>query len=443
MVDREDLEGGEAVGSGADAAGVSAEDAAFVRSLREADPASLPPLPRAAPMVVREIVDIPTRSARHALVTLEGQSGPSWQVCIKRGLLQVGEKVLFVRRGVLLRYDVRIKDAAITSYRRKKLFFGKEDRRAYIVPKVMAHTYRANPGAVFRLAPFKELANVPTGTDVGDMLGATDDETLNRELEQRRADKARRREENEVRMAMLRERRRRIEDDGRALREEASGSGRMCFFGERSPDYVRVSALAHLEEHPEYFEQFRGMRFDVSEKEDGLNMTLYCTRLQDPRRPIHICIGGQEVRWSDRSYFWRLVLTLGIAERLLESGRNLVLEGVVVGPGFRNGYEDGYRRDDFKVFDIFDLDDDRALNPDERRACCRDLSVSTVRDILTDCDLFVKYTTPEALSVLTSGMTLRGTPRHGIVARSRDAKTPLWFDAANGGYADFLRGCAR
>ncbi len=420
---------------------ISAEDEAFVRSLREADPKDLPPLPRVAPMTIGEMVDIPTRQARHVLVTLEGEKCPSWKVCVKRGLFSPGERVLFVRKDIMIRDDPRIKDAARTPYRRKKLFFHGGERRAYVLPKVMARPYRANPGAILRLEPFDELKDVPNGTDVGDAMGATDDESLNREIEQRRVDKARRREAEQARMAMLREQRRRDEDDGRARREEASGAGRMCFFGERSPNYVKVTRLTHLEEHPEYFGQFRDMHFDVTEKEDGLNATLYCNRLQDPRRPIHICIGGQEVRWSDRSYFWRLVLALGIAERLLDSGRNLVLEGVVVGPGFRNGYEDGYRRDDFRVFDVFDLDDGRTLGPEERRDFCRDNSVSMVREILSDCALLSKYPSPEALSGLASGMTARCTPRHGIVARSRDA-VPLWFDVSNPGYADFLRGCA-
>lgn len=420
---------------------MSAEDEAFVRSLRESDPKDLPPLPRVAPMKIGEMVDIPTRQARHVLVTLEGEKCPPWNVCVKRGLFSPGEKVLFVRKDIMIRDDPRIKDAARTPYRRKKLFFHGGERRVYVLPKVMARPYRANPGAIMRLDPFEELRKVPAGTDVGDVMGATDDESLNREIEQRRVDKARRREAEQARMAMLREQRRRDEDDGRARREEASGGGRMCFFGERSPNYVKVTRLTHLEDHPEYFGQFRDMHFDVTEKEDGLNATLYCNRLQDPRRPIHICIGGQEVRWSDRSYFWRLVLALGIAERLLDSGRNLVLEGVVVGPGFRNGYEDGYRRDDFRVFDVFDLDADRTLGPEERRDFCRDNSVSTVREILSDCALLSKYPSPEALSVLASGMTARCTPRHGIVARSRDADVPLWFDVSNPGYADFLRGC--
>ena len=85
---------------------ISAEDEAFVRSLREADPKDLLPMPRAAPMTLGEMVDIPTRQARHVLVTLEGEKGHSWKVCVKRGLFSPGERVLFVRKDIMIRDDL-------------------------------------------------------------------------------------------------------------------------------------------------------------------------------------------------------------------------------------------------------------------------------------------------------------------------------------------------
>ena len=238
-----------------------------------------------------------------------------------------------------------------------------------------------------------------------------------------------------------RRRRKKAEKADRARREEACANGRMCFFGEKSPDYVRVTVLDHLEEHPEYFETLRQVSFDVTEKEDGLNLAIYCSRLQDPRRPIHLCVGGQEIRFSDRSYFWRMMLSLGIAERVLDSGRNLVLEGVVVGPGFRHGWEDGYRRDIFRVFDVFDLDDDRRMSAGERRDFCTGLGIPTVREVLADCRLFDRFPTMKSLVGLASGMTTRSLPRHGIVARSRDDSVSAWFDVTNPGYPEFLRSC--
>ena len=232
-------------------------------------------------------------------------------------------------------------------------------------------------------------------------------------------------------------------DCDRARREEASSNGRMCFLGARAPNYVKVTSLAHLEEHPEYFERFRDDVFDVSEKEDGVNMTMYCNRLQDPKRPIHLCIGKQEVRWSENSYYWKLAYNLGIAQRILDSGRNLVLEGVVVGPHFRHGYEDGYRRDFFRVFEIFDLDDNRSMSVDERVEFCREQSIPAVRELLTGCRLFADYPTLNDIVALASQNTVRGVPRHGIVARSREYADLLWFDVSNPGYAAFLRKGAR
>ena len=400
-----------------------------------------PEIPAAATMAIADIVDIPTRQAKHALATLEGEGGRRWQVCVKRGRFEVGEKVLFVKKGVLVRDDKRIKTAARSPYRRKTLFFRGGERRAYVEFKAAARPFAGNLGAILPLAPFAELLALPTGTDVSGLVGATDDAALQREMEARREERKLRNAESEARRRAAKDRAqaRVSERRNRAIRDESSAGGRMCFLGAAAPNYVRVTALEHIEEHPEYFEQYREARFDVTEKEDGLNMTLYCARLQDPARPIHICIGRQEVRWSASSYYWKLAYDMGVAQRVLESGRNLVMEGVVVGPHFRHGYEDGYRRDFFRVFDVFDLDDDRTLSAEERRDFCQENGIPAVRDVLIDCPFFADYPTPEAVAALAAQKTSRGMPRHGIVVRGRGLAAGLWFDAANPRYAAFLR----
>ena len=228
-------------------------DEAFLKSLLESDAADLPPLPRVAPMTVAEVVDVPTKRERHALARLVGERGPSWSVCLKRGLFSAGEKVLFVGKDVLIRDDPRIKLAARTPYRRKKLFYKGGVRKAYVAFKASARPYRANPGAIISLEPFVEFRDVPTGTDVSGLVGATDDATLRKELEDRRAAKLLHKAEADALRSQAAERRRRYRAEGRARarREEASACGRMCFFGSRAPDYVRPACLDHLEEHPE------------------------------------------------------------------------------------------------------------------------------------------------------------------------------------------------
>ena len=116
-------EASDGVAEAAAGGALSAEDEAFLKGLLESDAKDLPPLPRVAPMTVAEIVDVPTKRARHALARLVGERGPSWSVCLKRGLFREGEKVLFVGKDLLIGDDPRIKLAARTPYRRKKLFF--------------------------------------------------------------------------------------------------------------------------------------------------------------------------------------------------------------------------------------------------------------------------------------------------------------------------------
>ena len=390
--------------------------------------------PKVAPAKIAAILEARDRHDRFEVAILEGRHRSQWwPVCVKRGTFSPGEKVLFVAAGVMIRDDKRIKTAARTPYRRKTIFVKGGMRNAYILFKTPVRPFPDNFGAIIALEPFTEFKDVPQGADVSELIGVTDDATLRIEEEQRRTAKAIHRAEAESRRKVSEERRalRAAEIRLRDLQKEAVDRNRVCFFGDDAPDYVHVTTLAHLENHPEYFDEFRDTLFEVTEKEDGLNMTLYCSRLQDPKRPAHICIGRREVRWSSSNYYWRLVHSLGIVQKVVDSGRNLVLEGVVVGPSFRRGYDDGYRRDFFRVFDIFDLDENRAMTGVERRGFCRDNDIPTVKDLSLGTRLISDFETLDALVNFASQKTLRGTPRHGIVARSLDPARPLWFDVSN------------
>lgn len=390
--------------------------------------------PKVAPAKIAAILEVHERHDKREVAILEGRDKDQWwPVCVKRGLFNVGEKVLFVSAGLMIRDDPRIKTAARTPYRRKTIFSKGGVRNAYILLKTPVRPFPDNPGAIIALEPFKEFKDVPPGTDVSSLVGTTDDETLRREEEQRKEAKAIHKAEAEARRndAAVRKAQRIAANRLRNMLKEAVDRSRVCFFGENAPNYVRVTSLTHLEEHPEYFEECRDTLFDVTEKEDGLNMTLYCSRLHDQRRPAHICIGKREVKWSSSNYYWRLLHSLGVAQRVVDSGRNLVLEGVVVGPSFRRGYEDGYRRDFFRVFEIFDLDENRSMSGEERRAFCRENDIPVVKDLMTGSRLLSDFATLDDLVAFASQKTLRGTPRHGIVARSLDPLKPLWFDVSN------------
>ena len=390
--------------------------------------------PKVAPAKITAVFAAHDKHDKREVAILEGRTSKQWwPVCLKRGAFSVGEKVLFVTAGLMIRDDPRIKTAARTPYKRKTIFTKGGVRNAYILFKTPVRPFPDNPGSIISLEPFTEFKDVPLGTDVSGLIGVTDDATLRREEEQRKEAKAIHKAESAAmhKDAVARRAQRLAASRLRNMMKEAVDRSRTCFFGGDAPDYVHVTSLAHLEEHPEYFEEYRDTLFDVTEKEDGLNMTLYCSRLQDPRRPAHICIGRREVRWSSSNYYWRLVHSLGVVQKVVDSGRNLVLEGVVVGPSFRRGYEDGYRRDFFRVFEIFDLDENRSMHSGERHMFCRENEIPVVKDLLSGSRLFADFGTLSDLVEFASQKTQRGTPRHGIVVRSLDPAKPLWFDVSN------------
>ena len=62
---------------------------------------------------------------------------------------------------------------------------------------------------------------------------------------------------------------------------------------------------------------------------------------------------------------------------------------------------------------------------------CRDNDIPVVKDLMTGSRLLSDFATLDDLVAFASQKTLRGTPRHGIVARSLDPLKPLWFDVSN------------
>ena len=419
----------------------NAADAEFIQRLRESDPADALKTPRVAPMTISELTDVPTRNQRHAMAVLTGTAGLTWRVLVRRGVWQRGEQVLFVRRDVLLLDEPRVREAVRTTFRRKTICLRGGVRHRYLELKTHHSLFRANPGALLSLAPFPDFQKVPFGTDVSALLKVTDEATLQQEEEARKLVREQHRAESAARAEAAMDRRisRAMEEHNRQRQQEMVAGGRDCQFTGNAPSYVTVTTLLHLEALPDLIERCRGFRFDVTEKEDGINVTLYCSRLQDPNRPLHICLMRREVKWTPNNYYWRLMRELGVAQRLLDSGRNLVLEGVVVGPFIRNGYEDGYRKDLFRVFRVFDLDEDRELTATERRDICRELGIPAVREIALDIPLFDQCPDLEAAQCFATRQTVRSMPCHGIVCKCLEPGLDIAFDIANPAYAEFQR----
>jgi RNA ligase (TIGR02306 family) len=121
--------------------------------------------------------------------------------------------------------------------------------------------------------------------------------------------------------------------------------------------------------------QFEEARWEVTEKLDGCSMTAY---VRD--NEFGVCSRNLELRRNETNSLWRAAVAQNLEEIVRSTGRNLALQGELVGEGIQgNLYR--LKGQKFYLYDIFDIDAGRYLLPEERDA----FEVIRVPLLATEC----------------------------------------------------------
>ncbi len=140
--------------------------------------------------------------------------------------------------------------------------------------------------------------------------------------------------------------------------------------------------------------QVEGRRWCKTEKLHGSSMTAY---VRD--EVFGVCSRNQELHSDDANAYWRVALRDEIEGAIRSTGRNFAVQGELVGPGI-NGNQYGLDELRFYVFDIFDIDTQSYLKPEDRQMWADymvlatvpvlgynvDLSASTVESVVQDAN---------------------------------------------------------
>lgn len=140
--------------------------------------------------------------------------------------------------------------------------------------------------------------------------------------------------------------------------------------------------------------QKEGRRWCKTEKLHGASMTVYA--LDDA---FGVCSRNQELLQDEANAYWRVAVRDGLEDAIRRTGRNFAVQGELVGPGI-NGNQYGLNELQFYVFDIFDIDTQEYLRPDDREIWLDfmllasvpvvgyniDLSAATVDSVVEDAD---------------------------------------------------------
>ena len=151
---------------------------AFLDELRSGTDEEMPNVPLAAVVAVEDYREIPLAKEQYALVTVRGAEGAAWKVAVFRGTVKPRTKALFVSGEAALPVESRFRNEKIATYKERKFHLGNAITAVRLIPHVKRHIYRLNSGILYPLAKFKEVKDLPVGTEVAERLNIFNRATL-------------------------------------------------------------------------------------------------------------------------------------------------------------------------------------------------------------------------------------------------------------------------
>lgn len=122
--------------------------------------------------------------------------------------------------------------------------------------------------------------------------------------------------------------------------------------------------------------------WEVTEKLDGSSMTVYAQFLnkfnsEEPSYVEGVCSRNLDLQRDEANSFWEAAIKYDLHNKIMSTGRSLAIQGELVGEGIQgNSYKIQGRQ--FFCFDIWDIDNQCYLLPEERRNLCHDLEIQHV-----------------------------------------------------------------
>jgi RNA ligase (TIGR02306 family) len=164
----------------------------------------------------------------------------------------------------------------------------------------------------------------------------------------------------------------------------------------------------------------------VTVKADGTSCTIAFSPKIDFDNPQIVCSRNLRLKSvtaaGEVPVYWQVAEKYKILEKLSEAlvgGMEYALQGEVVGPGIQKdrNKESEYM---FKCFRIYDIANQKFLNPNETVAFCKEFDIPHVEVLKTDFPFFDEITTMEDALKFAEGKTKEGNEREGVVCKTCD-----------------------
>ena len=177
------------------------------------------------------------------------------------------------------------------------------------------------------------------------------------------------------------------------------------------PSFIPKTDQERIQNLTEEFDTWRDLKWEVTEKLDGSSMTVY-----HKDGDFGVCSRNWNLTESESNSLWQQARRYNLPEILAREG-NLAVQGEIIGEGIQgNPYR--IRGQDFFVFDVFDIDQQRYLTPVEREAFVTRAGLRHVPILLRDFSDLTKGVEGILIAAEGKSQLNKDTEREGIVFKS-------------------------
>lgn len=151
--------------------------------------------------------------------------------------------------------------------------------------------------------------------------------------------------------------------------------------------------------------------WEITEKLDGSSMTVYVNNEKSG-----VCSRNYDLDMDENNSFWAVAIKKQLIQKIKDTGRNLAFQGELIGPGIqKNRYN--IPTLDFYLFDVYDIDRECYLRPNERYKLATDLNINHV-PIINEAEKIANNINTLLIQAEGKSRLNKNVEREGLVFKS-------------------------
>jgi len=138
------------------------------------------------------------------------------------------------------------------------------------------------------------------------------------------------------------------------------------------PSFLKKTDELNLRSQRDGVSDFMGKECYITLKYDGSSATFYHRNGE-----FGVCSRNLDLKPEDNNAFWKIALENDLENKLKNHGKNLAVQGELHGPGV-NGNKVGIDKLKLKLFNLFDIDEQKYCNYEELKNFCLQFNLEMV-----------------------------------------------------------------